>query len=277
MVITRAHNETLFVNSGFWTVAKTEQLVLLENQPDGPARFTAPMVMPGDEALHVGAIVMNCNPFTLGHRYLVEYAAAQCDVLHLFVVEEDRSMFSSQVRLRLVREGTAHLPNVRVHPSGHYMISSATFPTYFLKQEEDATAMQCALDCTVFAQCIAPPLHIRTRFVGQEPLDPVTAQYNAAMAALLPRHGGPGTGNSPPGSGRPAGQRQSGAAAFKGKGPVPGSTLPGAPHHGGLFTGIFCPGVIRHGSGDNVSGDGLHAGAGAAKPHGPGRTASRPC
>lgn len=34
MVITRAHNETLFVNSGFWTVAKTEQLVLLENQPD---------------------------------------------------------------------------------------------------------------------------------------------------------------------------------------------------------------------------------------------------
>lgn len=83
---------------------------------------------------------MNCNPFTLGHRYLVEYAAAQCDVLHLFVVEEDRSMFSSQVRLRLVREGTAHLPNVRVHPSGHYMISSATFPTYFLKQEEDATA-----------------------------------------------------------------------------------------------------------------------------------------
>ena len=155
-------------------MAKTEQLVLLENQPDGPARFTAPMVMPGDEDRSVGAIVMNCNPFTLGHRYLVEYAAAQCDVLHLFVVEEDRSMFSSQVR---------------VHHSGHYMISSATFPTYFLKQEEDATAMQCALDCTVFAQCIAPPLHIRTRFVGQEPLDPVTAQYNAAMAALLPRHG----------------------------------------------------------------------------------------
>lgn len=189
MVITRAHNETLFVNSGFWTVAKTEQLVLLENQPDGPARFTAPMVLPGDEDRSVGAIVMNCNPFTLGHRYLVEYAAKQCDVLHLFVVEEDRSMFSSRVRLQLVQEGTAHLPNVRVHPSGHYMISSATFPTYFLKQEEDATAMQCALDCTVFAQCIAPPLHIRTRFVGQEPLDPVTAQYNAAMAALLPRHG----------------------------------------------------------------------------------------
>lgn len=189
MVITRAHNETLFVNSGFWTVAKTGQLVLLENQPDGPARFTAPMVLPGDEALHVGAIVMNCNPFTLGHRYLVEYAAKQCDVLHLFVVEEDRSMFSSRVRLQLVQEGTAHLPNVRVHLSGHYMISSATFPTYFLKQEEDATAMQCALDCTVFARCIAPPLHIRTRFVGQEPLDPVTARYNAAMAALLPQYG----------------------------------------------------------------------------------------
>ena len=189
MVITRAHNETLFVNSGFWTVAKTEQLVLLENQPDGPARATPPTLSREDGSPSVRDSVKIWEVGALGHRYLVEYAAAQCDVLHLFVVEEDRSMFSSRVRLQLVQEGTAHLPNVRVHLSGHYMISSATFPTYFLKQEEDATSMQCALDCTVFARCIAPPLHIRTRFVGQEPLDPVTARYNAAMAALLPRHG----------------------------------------------------------------------------------------
>jgi [citrate (pro-3S)-lyase] ligase len=188
-VITRLKNEAMFSNCGFFPVVRTQELLLLENRPDGPRRFTAPMCRPGDEAKTVGAIVMNCNPFTLGHRALVEYAAGQCDVLHLFVVEEDRSFFPTAVRYRLVQEGTADLPNVRVHLSGHYMISTATFPTYFLKEGEDAAALQCDLDITLFAQCIAPSLHITKRFVGQEPLDPTTARYNRAMAAILPQSG----------------------------------------------------------------------------------------
>ena len=188
MVITRAHNETLFVNSGFWTVAKTEQLVLLENQPDGPARFTAPMVLPGDEDRSVGAIVMNCNPFTKGHLALITYAASRCSLLHIFVVEEDRSLFPFEVRMRLVKEGTAHLPNVKVHPSGPYMISSATFPTYFLKKSEDAARIQSELDITLFASRIAPLFHITKRFAGEEPLDPVTRDYNEAMIRLLPQY-----------------------------------------------------------------------------------------
>ncbi|EFA28598.1 ABC transporter, ATP-binding protein, partial [Haemophilus influenzae HK1212] len=38
-----------------------------------------------------GSIVMNANPFTLGHRYLIEQALQQCDHLHLFIVGEDAS------------------------------------------------------------------------------------------------------------------------------------------------------------------------------------------
>lgn len=188
-VITRQKNESMFVNCGLYPVVRTAELVLLENQPNGPQQFAAAFQKPGDGSLQVGAIVMNCSPFTLGHRALVEYAAGQCDVLHLFVVEENRSAFPSQVRLRLVKEGTADLPNVRIHLSGSYIISAATFPTYFLKEDEDAAALQSELDITLFAQCIAPSLHITKRFAGQEPLDPVTKRYNDAMRHILPQYG----------------------------------------------------------------------------------------
>lgn len=188
-VITRVHNEPLFAACGFYPVVRTDALVLLENRPDGPRRFAQPFFERGDENKTVGAIVMNANPFTLGHRALVEYAAVRCDALHLFVVEEDRSLFPTDVRFRLVQEGTADLANVRVHLSGQYIISSATFPTYFLKNGESAAALQSALDITLFASSIAPVLHITRRFAGQEPLDPITGCYNDAMRDILPRYG----------------------------------------------------------------------------------------
>ena len=131
---------------------------------------------------------MNCNPFTKGHLALITYAASRCSLLHIFVVEEDRSLFPFEVRMRLVKDGTAHLPNVRVHPSGPYMISSATFPTYFLKKGEDAARIQSELDITLFASRIAPLFHITKRFAGEEPLDPVTRDYNEAMIRLLPQY-----------------------------------------------------------------------------------------
>lgn len=188
-VITRRKNEELFAHCGLTCVVRTDELVMLENRLNGPHSYATPLLLPGDDQKTIGAIVMNCNPFTLGHLALVEYAAESCDVLHLFVVEEDRSFFPTDVRLRLVQEGTAHIPNVRVHLSGHYMISAATFPTYFLKKGEDAAALQAELDITLFAQCIAPVLHITKRFAGQEPLDPTTARYNQAMETILPAHG----------------------------------------------------------------------------------------
>ena len=188
-VITRAHNEPLFAACGFYPVVRTNELVLLENRPDGPRRFAQSFFRRGDEDKIVGAIVMNANPFTLGHRALVEYAAARCDVLHLFVVEEDRSLFPTDVRFRLVQEGTADLANVRVHLSGQYMISSATFPTYFIKDKDRIPEIRCGLDLEIFSSCFAPALHITRRFVGTEPLSPVTDAYNRQLMAFLPGRG----------------------------------------------------------------------------------------
>lgn len=188
-IITRAANEPLFSNCGFFPVVRTTDLVLLENRPDGPERFVKPFWNETDSGKLIGSVVMNCNPFTLGHRALVEYAAAHCDLLHIFVVEEDRSLFSTELRLQMVTEGTSDLSNVRIHLSGPYMISSATFPTYFLKADEDAATLQSQLDITLFAERIAPALHISRRFVGAEPDDPVTACYNESMRTILPLHG----------------------------------------------------------------------------------------
>ena len=188
-VITRTGNVPLFTACGFFLTAGTKEIAMLENRPDGPETFAGKLWQAGDENRTVGAVVLNGNPFTLGHRYLIETASGQCDALHVFVVEEDRSFFPSGDRLDMVREGTEDLPNVRVHPSGRYMISAATFPTYFLREEKDAARLQSELDAALFAGRIAPALHITKRFAGKEPLDPVTAGYNRALSGILPSNG----------------------------------------------------------------------------------------
>ena len=193
-VITRPKNKVLFTSCGFYPLAETQSVLMLENRKNGLERFYSAF-LPEFPENHgntltggVGCIVMNCNPFTKGHLALITYAASRCSLLHIFVVEEDRSLFPFEVRMRLVKEGTAHLPNVLVHPTSDYMISSATFPTYFLKKGEDAARIQSELDITLFASRIAPLFHITKRFAGEEPLDPVTRDYNEAMIRLLPQY-----------------------------------------------------------------------------------------
>ncbi len=136
-----------------------------------------------------GAVVMNCNPFTLGHRYLVETAARQVDNLYLFVVREERSVFPFAVRMRLVKEGVQDIKNVIVLDTGHYLVSSATFPTYFLKKDDPVARIQMELDVTLFASRIAPYFGITQRFVGSEPLCQLTHAYNDTMREILPAHG----------------------------------------------------------------------------------------
>ena len=132
---------------------------------------------------------MNCNPFTLGHQYLVEYAAAKVARLYIFVVEEDRSEFPFKDRIELVRQGVRHIPNVEVLPSGKFIISQQTFSGYFNKAELQDVAVDSSEDVEIFGKEIAPELGITIRFVGEEPTDNVTRQYNETMKRLLPRYG----------------------------------------------------------------------------------------
>ncbi len=137
----------------------------------------------------IGAIVMNCNPFTLGHRYLVEYAAAQVVKLYVFVVEEDKSEFPFADRFELVKLGVKDIANVEVIPSGKFIISQQTFSGYFNKAQLQDVAVDSSEDVEIFATEIAPTLGITIRFAGEEPTDNVTRQYNDTMKNILPRHG----------------------------------------------------------------------------------------
>ncbi len=136
----------------------------------------------------VGAIVMNCNPFTNGHRYLIETVAKKVEHLFIFVVQEDKSIFPYKDRMMLVKEGTSDLINVHVVPSGNYMISSMTLPGYFQKEQLSDTVLDASTDLLLFLQ-IAKELNISVRFAGEEPLDPFTRQYNENMEKFLPKYG----------------------------------------------------------------------------------------
>ena len=138
---------------------------------------------------NAGAIVMNCNPFTKGHRYLIENTANIVANLYIFVVEENKSMFSFADRFQLIEKGVIDLKNVKVLPSGKFILSSITFPEYFTKESINNIIVDTSLDIDIFAKYIAPTLNIIYRFVGEEPYDPITKQYNNTMKEMLPKYG----------------------------------------------------------------------------------------
>lgn len=133
----------------------------------------------------VGAIVMNCNPFTYGHRYLIEFSARKVDLLYVFVVEENRSFFKFNDRIEMVRKGTEDLQNVVVVPSGKWVLSYETLPSYFEKETRQEVEIDATLDLEIFARYIASELQITKRFVGEEPKDKITKQYNEQMKEVL--------------------------------------------------------------------------------------------
>ena len=182
---TKTTSAKFFGDLGFYEIARVDgTLVFMENRRDGFKSYLRRLEKTRTDGKS-GALVMNANPFTLGHQYLVEQAAAACDTLHLFFVSEDASLIPFSVRKKLVAEGTAHLPNVVLHDSGPYIISSATFPSYFLKDKEAVICGQARLDIEVFKR-IAATLNISVRYVGEEPTSQVTGLYNSIMASELP-------------------------------------------------------------------------------------------
>ena len=182
---TKPENEGIFKSLGFALIASSPNAILMENGRGGLPeyrKYLESLARPGRN----GAIVMNANPFTKGHRYLVEQAASLVDNLYVIVVREDRSRFPYAERKAMIDAGCAGLDNVIVCEGSDYAISAATFPTYFLKKLDDATDTQIALDLDLFVNHIAKPLGVTVRFAGGEPEDALTRRYNELMAEILP-------------------------------------------------------------------------------------------
>lgn len=137
-----------------------------------------------------GAIVMNCNPLTYGHQWLIKYAAEQVEHLYIFVVQEDKSEFTFEERFAMVGACIEGESNIIVLPSGQFIISAFTFPEYFTKETaKPDTKIDASNDVDIFGKYIAPELNIKIRFIGEEPLDFVTNQYNELIKRQLPNYG----------------------------------------------------------------------------------------
>lgn len=196
---TKPANAEMISSLGFNTLAETSDAVLMENRRSGLGNFLNSILEDAgkycieqgidfDNAVR-GAVVCNCDPFTLGHRHLIEYASGHCDFLYVFAVSEPGSMFEPADRLEMIKMGTADIGNCRVYESEHYLVSRATFPAYFIRDEDHADDVRSEIDIALFSDKIAPALGISRRFVGEEPFSPVTDSYNNKMKEMLPERG----------------------------------------------------------------------------------------
>ncbi|GAP02684.1 [citrate [pro-3S]-lyase] ligase [Fructobacillus pseudoficulneus] len=185
-VFTKPQYQQSFEHVGFNTLAKTDYGLILEKGTPNITTYRANLPKKPESAQTVASIVMNANPFTKGHRYLVEQAAQQNDFVYVFVVNQDVSLFATAERTKLVQEGTADLDNVVVVNGGDYMVSYLSFPAYFIKDQDQAIRYQTALDASLFKEQIAKPLGIQTRYLGTEPKSHTTALYNETLMAILP-------------------------------------------------------------------------------------------
>lgn len=198
---TKCNSAKFFGDLGFYEIARIDgQIVFMENRKTGFTSYLEKLKKETEQSevfrqfscndsakTKIAALVMNANPFTLGHQYLVEKAASENDILHLFIVSEDQSLVPFSVRNKLVLEGTAHLKNIIYHESGPYIISNATFPSYFQKDADAVMESHANLDLTIFVR-IAQTLGINYRYVGEEPNSQVTGIYNEIMAKKLPEN-----------------------------------------------------------------------------------------
>lgn len=188
-LFTKPRNRQLFESLSFRMLAEAPEAILMETGIGGINNTIKELQKKKEESKEnkesTGCIVMNCNPFTLGHRYLIERASQMVGHLFVIVVREDRSVFSYQERKAMVMAGTADLKNVTVCDGSEYAISNTTFPTYFLKRLSDATDTQILLDLDLFRRHIAPALGAQLRFVGTEPTDELTRRYNELMVESL--------------------------------------------------------------------------------------------
>lgn len=188
-IFTQSENRVIFEQMQFKCIYDSATVVVLIYGVNDFETYLNKIINERSASVDRGALVMNCNPFTLGHQKIIEQASKACDEVIVFVVEEDKSMFPFKIRLDLVQKGVEHLSNVHVIPSGDYMVSAHTFPDYFKRKLSSKSIITAELDAGLFASIIAKRLHIKKRYVAREPYCELTSEYNKVMARIFPKFG----------------------------------------------------------------------------------------
>jgi [citrate (pro-3S)-lyase] ligase len=185
-IFTTPNNKAIFESLGLNEVYATNSVMLLEggfyNYDKWIDKVKGEI---GSKVGKRGAIIANCNPMTLGHKYLMTKALEEVDELIIFIVEEDLSIFPFEARYNIVANEFKDNDRVKVVKGGPYIISRGTFPTYFIKQKDKMLDIYTELDAKIFADKIAKDLEIDIRFLGSEPKDVVTLAYNNSLKRIL--------------------------------------------------------------------------------------------
>ena len=124
-VFTKPQNRQVFESLGFRLVGEAPLAILMENghgmedykkylQDISLSTLPSPLSpLHSSLSIKTGIIVMNANPFTLGHRYLIEQAAQQVDHLFIIPVKEERSLFPYAERKAMIEQSLSTLRSTR--------------------------------------------------------------------------------------------------------------------------------------------------------------------
>ena len=174
-VFTKPKYKNIFLSFGFKEIVETDKVIMLEGGVNNIAtkineikKTLTNRFGEINETSDIGCVVMNANPITNGHMYLIEEASRLNKMVVVFVVEEDKSDFTFEERFSLVYLSTTRLGNVCVVPSSKYIVSSSTFPSYFLKDETEVSEQYSKIDALIFKEYFMKQLFIKKRYVGTE-------------------------------------------------------------------------------------------------------------
>lgn len=181
-IYTKPSNKELFKSLGFFTIAENSQVLFMENRKNGLVKYLQQFK---NNSNNNGIIIMNCNPMTIGHEYLITRAANLCDHLYIMIVSNEKSEFTTTERLSLVKKCCSKIPNITIFTTNYYQISRATFPDYFLDDKKFKSDIQADIDLKIFIEYIIPTLNIKYRFLGSEPEDKTTNSYNRLIKNSL--------------------------------------------------------------------------------------------
>lgn len=192
LVYTKLEYANTFTSLNFHEITRTDKVVFLEGGSplindylkDLKRKIEYHFDINLNNDNDIACVVVNCNPVTNGHMELIEHMAKEHKYVLVFILEEDLSLFTYKERLSLLTISLVYLQNVLVIPSSEYVVSSATFPNYFLKNEDLKNDEWSKVDAFIFRDYFMKELNINYRYVGTEEIG-YMHRYNDTLKEVL--------------------------------------------------------------------------------------------
>lgn len=184
-VFTKPINFKIFQNLGFRIIYNNDEFGFLTNRFDLLNKYLKYLLNEKEDKENSSVIVMNANPFTKGHEYLIKKACENSSFVYVIMVSEEASLFTYKERLDMIKLAIQKFSNVKILEGSNYLVSKNVFPSYFLPSKEEVVKQQIILDSFIFVNYIVPALNIKKRFVGEEPFSITTNLYNQIMTEVF--------------------------------------------------------------------------------------------